>query len=197
VTIQVVFIYLSICHFACYRKYEKDNKHKAILIDGQRRNCMECRYTNSHVQQLKKSARLYIFLPPMTTRKRRSPGTVCNNCYISLPFPERYVTMLLHNVPQMATLCNKDFFFGYISSPFAVRFVTTLLHQCIASNAKSLTIGIIHTRVVQKVRGQLRFYQFNWVNIYILYIRIFVVKFQIKIMCILIISKFLHEKIAI
>jgi hypothetical protein len=36
--------------------------------------------------------------------KRCSPGTVCNNCYISLPYAERYVTILLQSVPRMATL---------------------------------------------------------------------------------------------
>jgi hypothetical protein len=60
-----------------------------------------------------------------------------------------------------------------------------------------LSRTVQYTRVVQKVRGQLRFYQFNWVNIHIQYIKMFVVKFQIKIKCILIISKSLHEKIAI
>jgi hypothetical protein len=43
------------------------------------------------------------------------------------------------------------------------------------------------TRVVQNVRGQLRFYHFNWVNIYIPYTKMFVVKFQFKIKWILII----------
>jgi hypothetical protein len=50
----------------------------------------------------------------------------------------------------------------------------------------------IYTRVVQKVRGQSGFYHFIWVNIYIPYTKMFVVKFQFKIKWILIIFESLN-----
>jgi hypothetical protein len=77
---------------------------------------------------LKKSARLYIYLPPITTRERCSPGTVCNKCYISLPFSERYVTILLQSVSRMATLCNKK----------------SLLHNTVCNNLLH-TVSLLHT----------------------------------------------------
>jgi hypothetical protein len=46
---------------------------------------------------------------------------------------------------------------------------------CLCAPCKAIT------RVVQKVCGQLRFYHFNWVNIYIPYTKMFVVKFQFKV----------------
>jgi hypothetical protein len=54
-----------------------------------------------------------------------------------------------------------------------------------------------YARVVQKVRGQLRVYHFNWVNIYIPYTKMFVVKFQFKIKWNMIILVSLNKKIAV
>jgi hypothetical protein len=57
--------------------------------------------------------------------KRCSPGTVCNNYYISLPFAERYVKILLQSVPRMATLCNKKIFVTYRASSVHTYCVTS------------------------------------------------------------------------
>ena len=89
---------------------------------------------------------------------------------------EHFVLMLLHF---------SCFFFVYFLSHRL-----KIPSNCSCKNKKYLymylkvlvkTIKSLHTRVVQKVRGQLRFYHFYWVNIYIPYTKMFVVKFQFKI----------------
>jgi hypothetical protein len=55
--------------------------------------------------------------------KRCSPGTVCNNCYIPLPFVERYVTICYKAYHEWRRYVTKKIL-CYIASPFAERYVT-------------------------------------------------------------------------
>jgi hypothetical protein len=49
--IQIVFVCLSInMSFCLYRQDEKDDRQKDILIDGQKKICMEIKYTYSQAQ---------------------------------------------------------------------------------------------------------------------------------------------------
>jgi hypothetical protein len=71
----------------------------------------------------------------------------------------------------------------YVCSPLCMCVFTSLY---MSVHLSVYVCSPLCTRVVQKVRGQLRFYHFNWVNIYIPYTKMFVVKFQFKIKWILI-----------
>jgi hypothetical protein len=48
----------------------------------------------THRYSNERNLQKYTFFPPVIMGNRCSPGVVCNNCYIPLPFAERYVTTL-------------------------------------------------------------------------------------------------------
>jgi hypothetical protein len=120
---QFFSVRVSICLYAFYPFHISCSRQNDISIDRQiKTTCMSplptYRYSNERNLQ-----DFILSFHPLFMWKSYSHGTVCNNCYISLPFAERYVTILLQSASRIVMLCNKKNL-CYIASPFAVRYVT-------------------------------------------------------------------------